>query len=101
MFEGIFYEEKNIIKLPIMCPFFTTLFVTSKFLDEHFHFHTKKIETKIPTTTRDSNTVKASLCPIPKGKIHTSYGFSLSSQFSSLLLGFLPNKLGVLQETKV
>ena len=42
-----------------MCPFFTTLIIFNiKFLDEHFHFHTKKIETKIPTTTMDSQTAK-------------------------------------------
>ena len=88
-----------------MCPFFTTLTIFDiKFLDEHFHFHTKKIETKIPTTTMDSQTAKIfveNFILLRKDFSELRNGKILSTRCSSLLLVFLPNKLGALQETGV
>jgi len=95
--RAIFRGEKAHETLGIIRTFFMTfmlhsiifLYSSHKFLDDDFNFHTKQIKTKIPTTTQGSNTGFLGENPIRKGKIPTTYGFFLCTQFSPKLLEFL------------
>src|SRR3989338_6642906 len=52
-----FWRRKNFVKFRCYMTFFMP-FIFNKFLNDNFNFHTKKTKTKIPTTTKNSNTAK-------------------------------------------